>query len=287
MNEKIIFNDIKITNPNKIVFDNGVKKINVVNYYNAVSKLMFPFLKNRIVSVVRCPQGIDSACFFKKHPENDLAGIKKIIVTGEKEHEFFFIENSSGIISQAQMNTIEFHIWASNVNYLENPDIMTFDLDPDEKMDINNIRQGVNDLKSILDELSLVSFLKTSGGKGYHVVLPFQPVVNWKIFHDFSQKIAKVMEEKWPQKYTSNIRKIKRKNKIYVDFGRNTRGATSIAPYSLRARIGAKVSMPIEWSELYKISPNQIDLKIALERIKKNNPWEGFFEVKQELKSFR
>jgi bifunctional non-homologous end joining protein LigD len=182
------------------------------------------------------------------------------------------------------MGTLEFHTWGSRVDELEKPDIMVFDLDPDEGMELAQVRQGVRDLKGILEELSLVSFLKTSGGKGYHVVVPLIPTVSWEVFHDFAKRIAEVMEGTWPQRYTSNIRKSKRTDKIFIDWIRNGRGATSIAPYSIRARAGAKVSMPIAWDELDTVAPNGVDMPGALLRTQKNDPWENFFAVTQHLK---
>ncbi len=284
---KNTFENIKITNPDKVIFTSPiVKKIDVINYYWAVAQRMMPFVSNRILSVVRCPKGVESACFYKKHPTDTLNdGIGKINVSTSsgKNDEYFYIKNPQGLIWEAQMGTLEFHIWGSQISNNETPDMMVFDLDPDENMDINQIRQGVRDLKSILDQLNLVSYLKTSGGKGYHVVVPFVPSVKWDAFYAFSKRIVVVMENKWQDLYTSNIRKEKRKGKIYIDWVRNGRGATSIAPYSLRARQGATVSMPIFWSELDEIKPNDITIKDALNRIKLSDPWKNFFKNSQQL----
>jgi bifunctional non-homologous end joining protein LigD len=161
---------------------------------------------------------------------------------------------------------------------------MVFDLDPDEGMDLDRVRQGVTDLKSILAELSLTSYLKTSGGKGYHVVIPFRPVASWEAFRDFALRVAEVMELKWPDRYTTNIRKVKRSGKIFIDWIRNSRGATSVAPYSIRARRGAKVSMPIAWDELDSVAPDGVDMSDALRRIEKDDPWKDFFLTDQVLK---
>ncbi|MDP4159949.1 MAG: DNA ligase, partial [Bacillota bacterium] len=155
---------------------------------------------------------------------------------------------------------------------------------PDEGMDLSRVRQGVRDTKTILAELSLNSYLKTSGGKGYHVVVPLKPAVAWDGFHDFARRVAEVMEQKWPDRYTSNVRKAKRTNKIFIDWIRNGRGATSIAPYSLRARKGAGVSMPIAWDELDTVAPNGVDMAEALRRICGNDPWQDFFRNNQQLK---
>ena len=175
------------------------------------------------------------------------------------------------------MNSIEFHIWGSNVADINHPNIMVFDLDPDENLSLKKLREGVTDLKSILDELKLKSFLKTSGGKGYHIVVPINNVT-WNQFKTISKNIARLMEEKWKDKYTTNIRKEKRKGKIFIDWQRNIKGATFVAPYSLRARSNLPVSFPISWNELDKIKPNQITLRKALKKIKETDPWINFFK---------
>ena len=148
-------------------------------------------------------------------------------------------------------------------------------------MDLKTVREGVKDLKSILDNLSLKSFLKTSGGKGYHIIVPIQSIKTWKKFREFAKNIAKLMETKWPDKYVSNMRKEKRKNKIFIDWVRNTKGATSVAPYSIRIRKNATVSMPISWNELDKIKPDEITIELAIKRLKRKDPWEDFFDVEQ------
>jgi bifunctional non-homologous end joining protein LigD len=254
----IIIEGIKISNPDKVMFEDPViTKADIVQYYAKVSERMLPYVSHRILSIVRCPKGISQTCFFKKHPGPGSKGVITMPITnssGEIE-DYFYIENVSGLVSEVQMGTLEFHTWGSRVEELEKPDVMVFDLDPDEGMDLDKVRQGARDIRSILTELSLNSYLKTSGGKGYHVVVPLRPVVDWDTFHDFAKRFAEVMEQKWPDRYTSNVRKAKRSGKIFVDWIRNGRGATSIAPYSIRARKGARVSMPISWKNLIQWLP--------------------------------
>lgn len=285
--KEIIIEGIKITNPDKVMFDAPpITKEDVIRYYAQVAARMLPYVSRRVLSIVRCPKGVSQSCFFKKHPGAGSKGVITIPVTnsdGETE-DYFYIEDVSGLVSEAQMGTLEFHIWGSRVDTLEKPDMMVFDLDPDEGMDIGTVRQGVLDVKNILSELSLKSYLKTSGGKGYHVVVPLDPSVSWEVFYDFSRCIAEVMEQKWPDRYTSNVRKAKRTNKIFIDWIRNGRGATSIAPYSIRARKGARVSMPILWEELDTIAPDGIDMAQALRRISGADPWQNFFQNHQMLK---
>ena len=283
----IIINGIKITNPDKVIFDDPeITKADVARYYAKVSEHMMPYVGYRILSIVRCPKGISRSCFYKKHPGPDNKGIvtMPILNSSEEKEEYFYIENASGLLSEAQMGTLEFHTWGSRADNLEKPDMMVFDLDPDEGMDLEQVRQGVKDIKSLLDQLPLNSYLKTSGGKGYHVVVPFKPSVEWNTFHDFARRIAEAMEQQWPDRYTSNVRKNKRTNKIFIDWIRNGRGATSIAPYSIRARKGARVSIPITWKELDTVAPDGVDMADALMRIGGSDPWKGFFQIDQRLK---
>ncbi len=279
--KEIVINNVIISNPQKIIFKNPkITKLDIIKYYKEVSKYMLPYIKNRLISVIRMPNGFGGEKFFKKHLENKNKGIGKKILkndNGNKE-DYYYIKNSDGLISEVQMNSYEFHIWGSTVKNLEKPDIMVFDLDPDEKLDIKKLREGVKDLKSILDELNLKSYLKTSGGKGYHIVVPIKNNMSWNKFRKTAKDIAKLMETKWPNKYTSNMRLKNRKGKIFIDWVRNTRSSTSVAPYSIRLRKKCSVSMPLKWSELDKVKPDEITINEAIKRCKRKNPWDGFFD---------
>ncbi len=291
-NKKIIKNSkindiveyVKISNPLKIIFKKPkTTKLDIVRYYQAAAKRMLPLVRGRILSVVRCPDGVFEKSFFKKHLENEDKGIGMITIpsTNDKKNDYYYIRDTSGLIKEVQMNSIEFHIWGSFVDDIDYPNMLVFDFDPDENISLTKIREGVKDLKSILDEFSLKSFLKTSGGKGYHVVVPIKKLKNWKKFHDVAEKIAKLMVAKWPDKYVATMNKNKRKGKIFIDWFRNTKGATSVAPYSIRAREKLAISMPISWNELDKVKPNEITIKEALKRLKRKDPWFDFFDCKQ------
>lgn len=231
---------IEITNPSKIIYPKEkVTKLDVANYYAGVAKFMLPFLDKRLISVIRCHQGIDGKCFFKKHPTTETEHIKPFKLKGDKE-EYFYLYDEAGIVNQAQMGTVEFHFWASNVLNIDKPDIMTFDLDPDKNVSIDKLRDAVLNLKTILDSLNLKAFLKTSGGKGYHILVPFASNCGWEEFEKFAKNVALLAEQKWANIFTTNIRKENRDKKIFVDYLRNGKGATCVCPFSLRAREGAK-----------------------------------------------
>ena len=264
---------IYITSKDKKIIGNITKK-NIMDYYEKVSSKMMPFLENRIISVIRAPSGEGNEVFFKKHLENKEGYLEKIKVKGK---DYYYTLDALGLLSEVQMNSYEFHTWGASASNINKPNMMVFDLDPDENLSIESLRNGVKDLKKILDSLNLKSFLKTSGGKGYHVVVPFKSNITWNKFYKISENIALLLEKTYPNKFTTNIRKNKRKGKIFIDYLRNQKGATSVCPYSIRLKKNAPVSMPIAWSELDKIKPNEITMDKALKRLKKKDPWEDFF----------
>lgn len=270
---------VEISNPQKVIFNNPrITKMNLVNYYEKVGPRMMPFLDQRLISTIRCPDGVNGTVFFMKHLDSKSKGVGKVKLLSKdnKKEDYYYFKDIEGIISEVQMNSFEFHIWGSKVKSLEKPDIIVFDLDPDKGLSLDKVREGVKDLKSILDDLSLSSYLKTSGGKGYHVFVPLK-TNSWSNHRKIAKDIAVLMETKWPEKYTANVRKKNRKNKIFIDWIRNTRASTSVAPYSVRLRKGAPVSMPISWRELDKIKPNEITMEEAVKRLKRKDPWEDFF----------
>lgn len=270
---------IEITNPDKIIYKKPkVTKMDIVNYYKNVSKRMLPLIENRLISTIRYPSGSKGSSFFKKHFENlhKFLGLKRIKNNKDHQNDYYYIKDINGLISEVQMNSYEFHVWGCLASDLSHADMLVFDLDPDELLSLKRLREGVENLKSILDEYELSSFLKTSGGKGYHVVVPLNAKVTWKNARLIAKNIAELMEARWPNKYTSNMKKSKRKGKIFIDWVRNTKGATSVAPYSLRIRKKLTVSMPISWNELDKIKPDEITMEEAIKRLKRKDPWQKF-----------
>jgi len=198
----------------------------VHDYYKAVAKRILPYLKGLPVALVKCPGGIESSCFYNKNQDGE-----KIFINSEEE-----------LLAHVQQNTIEFHIQYGTV----------FDLDPDENLSHEVLVQACLDLKEILDELKLESTIKTSGNKGYHITIERDAEA------EFARNVAELMAAKFPKLYTTNIRKDARKNRIFVDWLRNTKGATCVAPYSLRAKPDAGISMPIPWSKLKTTPPDAV-----------------------------
>ena len=277
-------NEVMLTSPDKLMFEAYTKQ-DLANYYEKMAERMLPYVKQRLMSLVRCPDGIAKDCFYQKHLREDLPGLETMEITESDgdQADYIYLFDALGLQQAIQNGTIEFHIWGSRIDRLEQPDMIVFDLDPDESLGLKEVRQGVRDLKSILDQLGLEAFLKTSGGKGYHIVVPLTPSASWDEVREFSKNLALAMEQKWPDRYTANMRKEKRQGKIYIDWVRNGRGATSVAPYSVRARPGAPVSWPIAWSDLSKVSPADMTIDKAL-KSRKKDAWADYFDVKQGLK---
>ncbi len=278
MDEISDIKNITLTSGEKIIFKKEkISKQEIFEYYKLISKRMMPFLENRLISTVRSPNGIEK--FYMKHLNNqskDL-GKKKIKNKHEQSTNYYYFKNENGLLSEVQMNSYEYHIWGSKVTNLKKPDILVFDLDPDEGLSIKKVREGVKDLKKVLDNLNLKSYLKTSGGKGYHIYVPLQ-MSSFKECEKIAKDITEVLILNYPDKYTTNIRKENRKNKIFIDYFRNKFGATSVCPYSLRLKKKAPISCPISWKELDKIKPDSITIKNIKERLKKKDPWANFFD---------
>ncbi|HZK16713.1 MAG TPA: DNA ligase D [Anaerolineaceae bacterium] len=285
--EEIIVDGIHISSPDKVYDpDHNLTKAQVAEYYQDISERMLPHLQDRLVSLVRAPDGIDGETFFSRHAAGQIDHVKDVPVREKSGEEdiYIAITDFKGLMSAVQMSTIEFHTWGSRLPEMELPDQLVFDIDPDVGLGISQVRQGVLDLRGLLDLLGLKSFLKTSGGKGYHIMVPLKPQADWAAAKRFAQNLAKEMAKRWPKLYTSSMSKQKRKGKIFVDWIRNSRSATSVCVYSLRARSGLPISWPISWEKLDQIVPNQVTIQNYADYLDEA-PWEDYFDVTQSLKT--
>ncbi|HEX6376537.1 MAG TPA: DNA ligase D [Allosphingosinicella sp.] len=246
--------DVKITNPERILFaDAGVTKRELVEYYRTVGPAMMEWAARRPLSLVRCPQGRSSKCFFQKHNTGSFGPHVHQIPIEEKKgqiEDYVYVEDTAGIVACTQMGTIEFHGWGSKTDDVEKPDRLVFDIDPDEGLDFAQVKRTARDLHRHLADMGLQSFPMTTGGKGLHVVVPLKPQAGWAEVKDFAQRFAIALATAEPERFTANLAKAKRKGRIFLDYLRNQRGATAILPYSARARERAPVAAPISWDEL-------------------------------------
>jgi bifunctional non-homologous end joining protein LigD len=280
---------IRLSNPNRILYpDQGITKAELAGFYEQAADWILPHIAGRPLTIVRCPQGRQKKCFYQKHLTEQLPGAVKGISVKEKDEEriYIMIEDLGGLIALVQLGTLELHPWGSRADRLEYPDIMIFDMDPGPGISPAELVQGCRLLRQRLDTIGLNSFLKTSGGKGFHIVVPLVRRSGWDEVKAFSGALARDLARAHPQRFIAVMSKAKRKNKIFVDYLRNGRGATSVAPYSTRARPGAPVSAPVGWDELDdRLKPDAYTIESLPRRLEslKRDPWADFFETRQSI----
>ncbi len=276
-----------LTHPDRVYWrDVGVTKEMLARYYQQVWTRMAPHLIDRPVALVRCPEGADfRKCFFQKHVSAGLEVERLISVPIEGEEPAIAVDALAGLIALVQAGVLEIHTWGTHRQHVEACDCLVFDLDPGPGIAIAELVEGAREVRSRLAQFKLKSFVKTTGGKGLHVVLPIAPA-DWGRAKDFAHAIADAMAKDNPRRYVSNMAKSKREGRIFVDYLRNGRGATAIAPYSTRARDGAPVAMPLSWDELGTLkSASQFNLTNVPARLARQSrdPWAGMKGIRQTL----
>ncbi len=282
--------NLPITHPDKILDpESGMTKLMLANYYLAVADRMLPHVADRPLSIVRCPEGIGKPCFFQKHIGMGLPpGIRSVPVPDKKggpTEQYLTLNTPEGLVGLAQMGVLEIHPWGSKNESLEKPDRIIFDLDPDEAIDWKTLAATATELRSRLEDLGLKSFLKTTGGKGLHVVVPIRAENEWPVVKEFAHNVVLGIEKKNPGLYVTKMTKALRKNRIYLDYLRNDRGSTAVAPYSPRARAGAPVALPLDWKELKsKTRPafHVTDFDSWKKRLN-SDPWAEMDKIRQNL----
>jgi bifunctional non-homologous end joining protein LigD len=279
---------VVISHPDRIVFpDSGITKLDLARYYDSVAEWMMPELAERPLSLLRCPEGIGGECFFQKHFASGVKGVRRVAI--EEEHatrDYLVLRDTHDLIALAQEGIIEIHPWGSRADDPDAPDRLIFDFDPDPELPFAAVMDAAKSLRKMLARLKLVSFLKTTGGKGLHVVLPLRRDVDWDQLKSFAQAVALLTVEDAPDRFTANPLKKERTGKIFVDYLRNGRGATAVAAYSVRARPGAPVALPIRWEELTpSFKPAGFDLKSVpkLLQARRTDPWRDMGGVKQSI----
>jgi bifunctional non-homologous end joining protein LigD len=278
---------VKISHPERVVYpDAGVTKLMVAEYYERVAPRLLPYVTGRPLSIVRCPEGANAACFFQKHVgDYAIPGVEVAMIDDSTGRNPYIVANTAeALVGLAQMNALELHVWGARVAAIERPDSMVLDLDPDPALPWASVVAAAKLTRALLDELGLDCLLKTTGGKGLHVVVPLRRH-GWDEVKDFAQGVAAHLAKTLPDQFTATMSKARRSGKIFVDYLRNTRGATAVAPYSLRARPGATVATPLSWDELSaKILPGAFTIATVPGRIaKKKDPWAGYEGRRQRL----
>jgi bifunctional non-homologous end joining protein LigD len=281
---------ITITHPEREVFPGlGISKGDVAVYYAKAMPYMLPFATERLISLLRCTEGLGSECFFQRAPMKGGKGNVHGLTVDHKEskHNYLYIDSPAGIIELAQMGAMEFHGWQSRVPDINKPDQIIIDLDPAENIPFEAIRLAALDVRNRLKSSGLVSFPRLSGGKGIHITVPVYPEYAWDQVKAFTQDLARQMERDAPDAYISTMSKKKREGKIFVDYLRNDFSATAIIPFSLRARENAPIAVLVSWDELKNIdSAAQFNFSNISGRLNKRTEklMDDFFNARQKLK---
>jgi bifunctional non-homologous end joining protein LigD len=280
---------IALTHPDRILWaDQGLSKRDLAEFYVGIADWVLPHVVNRPLTLVRCPSGTGKSCFVQRHSWAGLSDAiqrKTFKKAGETE-EILFVKDIQGIVALVQAGVLEMHVWGSRADDIDRPDRLIFDFDPGEGVGWAQVVQGALDVRERLRSGGLESFVKVTGGKGLHVVVPLTPKAPWKDALVFTRTLAEAMAADEPDRYTTTSVKAEREGRIFIDYLRNNREASAVAAYSTRAREGAPVSVPIGWDELTdKLKPNGFTVRNLDRRLKalRSDPWADLERVEQVL----
>jgi bifunctional non-homologous end joining protein LigD len=283
----------RLTSPGKILWpEAGLTKLDLATYFDAFGGHLLPHVKNRPLSIVRCPEGYQGECFFQKHHNPSTPDSIETVSIREKKggsEDYLIIRSRAGLIGAAQIGGIELHAWGSREDRIENPERIVFDLDPDEGLDFEDVKAAAIELRGVLDSVGLKTFPLLTGGKGIHVIAPIARTQPWEKVKAFASGLARMLAKSAPERYVAQASKAKRKGRIFIDWLRNERGATAIAPFSPRARANAPVATPISWKELPGFgNAAPFTIQTIGGRLKKlrTDPWSGYAAAaRQSLKA--
>ncbi|MGB7216916.1 MAG: DNA ligase D [Gammaproteobacteria bacterium] len=280
---------IKLTHPDRILYpEQGITKAHLARYYEHVADRILPYLARRPLTLVRCPDGRQGSCFYQKHPPEGLGDAVRRVSIEESDGpgEYMYVDSLAGIVSLVQIGALELHAWGSVVEALETPDLLVFDLDPGPGVTWPRLIEGARVLEERLASLGFEAYPKLTGGKGLHLVVPLVPRADWERAKAFCKAVADGLAREYPERFTANMAKSKRRGRVFIDYLRNGRGATAIVPYSTRARPGAPVAVPIAWDELDPASRSDrygIDtVRRRLAALRKD-PWPDFERARRAI----
>jgi bifunctional non-homologous end joining protein LigD len=282
---------VALTHPDKVLFlGAGVTKTELAAHWRRVADLALPHIQGRPLTLLRCPDGNRRGCFFQRHYARGMPKAIEPAAIRDRDgtiEQFLKIEDAAGLEAAAQIGALELHIWGAHTASIEHPDRLVFDLDPDPGISFAQVKQAAKDFRTLLEAAELTSFALLTGGKGIHIVAPLAPTLDWDALKSFAKGIATQLAADDPARFTARMSKSRRKGKIYIDYLRNERGASAIAPYSSRARETASIATPIKWSELSRIERADAYTITSLPRrmasLQGRDPWEGYFSLDQTL----
>ncbi|MBS0290099.1 MAG: DNA ligase D [Proteobacteria bacterium] len=279
---------IVLSNPSKILYpENGITKLQLAQYYTQISEKILPYITHRPLTLLRCPNGVDDKCFYQKHlnQKDNVGHLFSVKIPGDKRQDYIYIKNEQGLIELVQMGVLEIHPWLCRVDNIKKPDMIIFDLDPGTDVPFKDIVKAAFLLKEELENYQLVSFVKTTGKKGLHIVVPIQRRYDWEVTTHFAKTFVNYLAIKYPTLFIKTMSKLKRQGKIFIDYLRNNKGATAVAPFSTRATGEGTIAMPLAWDQ---VSQNLNLLKFNINNLnahkfKITDPWQDFYKLKQSL----
>lgn len=280
---------IRITHADRLLFsDPDITKIDLARYYGVIADRMLPFAADHPASILRCPQGPDHQCFYQKHASDGFPDEIHQVPIEESDGDmanYLYVNDAKGLVAAVQMGTIELHIWGSTIDRLDAADRLVFDLDPDPSVTFETVKQAAVSLRNALEELGLKSVAMVSGGKGIHVIVPLSRRAPWEEAKAFAKGLSAEIADNDPDNYIATMSKAKRKGRIFIDWLRNERGSTAVAPYSVRARAGGPVATPVSWDELGDLdAANGFHIPDILKRLESGtDPWAEAKDWKQSL----
>ena len=280
---------VRLTHPGRVLFEElGLTKEALARYYEEVAEWLLPDLRNRPLALVRCPQGPGEGCFYQKHIDKAWADAIERVTIAEAEGEgvYAVANTASAVVGLVQKGVIELHAWGATTLDLAKPDRLVFDLDPDPQLPWRDVMGAARTLRERLEDLKLEAFVKTTGGKGLHVVVPLTRRHEWDEVKEFARALAEALVAEEPARFTARAAKKERERRIYVDYLRNTAGATAIVAYSVRARHGAPVSTPLHWDELGpRLRPASFHAGNVARRLRglRSDPWKAFRRTEHTL----
>lgn len=279
---------VRITHPDRVIYPlQGVTKRDLARFYETIADWILPQVRGRPTSLVRCPEGIAKGCFYQKHVGVWApAALRRVrIQEKRKVGEYLVVEDLAGLIGLVQIGILEIHTWNAVVERLEQPDRLVFDLDPGDGVMWRDVVAGARRVREVLGGIGLESFLKTTGGKGLHVVVPIESGPGWPECLGFARALAETLAREAPHQFTATVAKRERRGRIYVDYLRNARGATAVAAYSTRARPGAPVSTPVTWDEVGRRRPDAYTVATIPRRLSalRRDPWGGYEQSRRRL----
>jgi bifunctional non-homologous end joining protein LigD len=280
---------VKLTHADRILYpEQGITKHELALYFEQIADWILPHVAGRPLTLVRCPEGHNKQCFYQRHVTDSASEWIRPVPIKEKGKlvNYVAVDRLQGLIALVQMGVLELHTWGSTIDHIDRPDRLIFDLDPDPEIAWEPLKQAAQSLRAYLSDLGLGSFVKTTGGKGLHVVVPLIPKIDWDTAKEFSKRVAQHMARQAPDSYTATMSKAKRQGKIYIDYLRNAKTATAVSAYSTRARAGAPVSVPLGWNELgADLRGDHFNLRNTAERLSRlsKDPWHDYETARRAI----